>query len=87
MNKRSFGKLQLNRETLRNLNTGELQQVVGGIGTQLEGCTDGCYGNSNASDCRFACPQTASCDCTSIGSDTCQSGIDCSAFCNPTSRC
>jgi len=63
MNKRSFGKLQLNRETLRDLTTGELQQVVGGVGTQLEGCTDGCGGNSNASDCRFACPQTASCEC------------------------
>lgn len=63
MNKRSFGKLQLNRETLRDLTTGELQQVVGGVGTQLDGCTDGCGGNSNASDCRFACQQTASCEC------------------------
>jgi hypothetical protein len=63
MKKRSFGKLQLNRETLRNLDTGELSLVAGGLTSYGDDCTAACYGNSNASGCPAACQQTATCDC------------------------
>lgn len=65
MKNRTFGKLQLNRETLRHLDNGELERVVGGITSYREDCTTGCYGNSNSSDCVQACAETATCDCNS----------------------
>lgn len=62
MKKRSFGKLQLNRETLRNLSTGDLERVVGGAP-----CTHadtGCGDSINYSDCA-QCLETATClDCS-----------------------
>lgn len=63
MKKRSFGKLQLNRETLRSLSTGDLEKVVGGAP-----CTHadtGCGDSINYSTCA-QCLDTATCnlDCS-----------------------
>lgn len=93
MKNRTFGKLQLNRETLRHLDTGELERVVGGITSYREDCTTGCYGNSNSSDCVQACQDSATCGCTTWPggtcgsdmsnppSDTCNSGVNTACGC------
>ena len=42
--KKTLKKLQLNKETLRNLNAGQLEAVVGGSAACTLGCTWGCSG-------------------------------------------
>lgn len=49
MEKRTFGKLELNRETLRNLTTEEMSQVVGGA-TEM-----GCGTGTATCDCTGTC--------------------------------
>lgn len=55
MNKKTR-KLLLNRETLRNLQTTDLQKVAGGVTAR---CTE-----TNVSDCQGTC---WSCECTASG--------------------
>lgn len=78
MEKRSFGKLQLNRETLRNLTTGELERVVGGTDTQA--CPDtvanGTCAGSGESFC-YPCIESATCGCTNFpGNPGCNGSAD-----------
>ena len=60
--KKNRKKLQLNRETLTNLNNDELKQVAGGVVSGSDsGCATGCdknsFPNPTASNgCTFFCP-------------------------------
>jgi hypothetical protein len=75
MEKRKFGKLQLNRETLRNLTTGELEQVVGAV-SQYH-CSDPEYcGTTGESECYYYCQDTATCGCTGLPGGTCNASAD-----------
>ncbi len=64
-----FGKLQLSRETLKNLTNDEMSKVAGG---RTEG--DGC--SYDFSTC-FRCQPTGSCpeECGTLTCDTCPSGV------------
>jgi len=71
MEKKSFGKLQLNRETLRKLTNGELEQVVGGATNYECSNPDYCDPNTAESLCYYECPGTGDTspytwDCTAI---------------------
>ena len=64
MTKRTFGKLQLNRETLRNLSTGELEKVAGGVTyiTCREGCSEGCPPSDYPAVCtQYGCSEGDTC--------------------------
>ena len=80
MEKRSFGKLRLTRETLRNLTPDEMNRVVGGI---TQNCTT--ETSADHSVCE-RCQQTATCDCgTMLSCDMCNTGAtQCETGCDPT---
>lgn len=69
MEKRNFGKLQLSRETLKNLSTEEMSKIAGGR-TEEEGCSVW------FSTC-FRCQPTGSCpgECGTMTCDTCPTGM------------
>jgi len=82
MKRRSLGKLRLNRETLRYLNTSKLGQVAGGrTGDPWEVCT----GTAVFSACND-CQDTATCPCTASGlpGGTCNGSAD---FCTYAQNC
>jgi hypothetical protein len=85
MEKRSFGKLQLTRETLKNLTTEQLDKVVGGR-TQL--CTT--ETSIDYSVC-WKCQDTPGCPDTYGTCDTwtqgCYSDTNCEACCELNTDC
>lgn len=71
MEKRKFGKLQLTRETLKNLTNEQLDKVAGGL-TQL--CTTNT--SIDYSVC-WKCPPTGACETNYSGCITESCPIDC----------
>ena len=81
MEKRSFGKLRLTRETLRNLTSEEMSKVVGG---RTENCTTD---TSQAFSVCWKCQPTGSCpgECGTLSCDGCNTGAtQCEGGCEPS---
>jgi hypothetical protein len=80
MEKKGLRKLQLTRETLRNLSTDELSRVVGGTYSDYCSVNSDCCAETVLPCNQDPLPSAVSCGCPSDG---CNSGYSCTT-CNAT---